>query len=263
MIHLRANLLLLALTLLICGVGYPLAIWGLGQGLFPTTANGSLKGRGDGTERSLGSDLIAQPFTAPGYFWPRPSAAGYNAAAAGGSNWGANNPKLRERVAQQLGAMIRYKKGSVSAGPDPAAPRTPQQDIEIWFAARPNRDAEHRPVDAEPTIATNFFDSWLQDESNRAKVADLESVPADMVTASGSGLDPHITLRNALGVYQLDRVAAARAGTTTDFISMRERIEDLVRRHTFTPLSQLVGEPIVNVLPLNADLDANFPLPAR
>lgn len=140
--HLRANFLLLVLTLGICCVLYPLVLYGIGRGLFPMATSGSLldqKGN-DATEGARGSRLIAQPFTADEYFWLRPSAASYNATASGGSNLGANNPKLRDRVAQQLGPMVMYKPGSRSAG-DETAPRTPQQDIEAWFAAVPDRAA--------------------------------------------------------------------------------------------------------------------------
>src|SRR5690348_13145214 len=106
MSHLRANLWLVALTLLLCSVLYPLALLGVGQALFPTQANGSLIAGRDG--QPIGSRLIAQNFTGDQYFQPRPSAANYNAAASGASNWGANNPKLRFRVAWQLGPIVRY-----------------------------------------------------------------------------------------------------------------------------------------------------------
>ena len=76
-----------------------------------------------------------------------------------------------------------------------------------------------------------------------------------MVTASGSGLDPHVTLRNALSVYQLDRVAAKRSAAPA-------AVAELVRSKSFTPLAGLVGEPLVNVLELNVELDQRFPLPA-
>jgi potassium-transporting ATPase KdpC subunit len=358
--HLRANFLLLGLTLLICCFAYPLLLWMVGR-VFATQADGNLlivKDK-DGKERVVGSSLIAQPFTNDEYFWPRPSAASYNAAAAGGSNWAANSPKLRDRVAQQLGTMIQYKKGSVSAGTG-SEPRTPQQDIEAWFAGKRDRAAdwageysvaatnwaktdfakdkyglqgdfiqawakahpdvkaawkkgspttsddpkpeelvafffasyakahpgkwpgvveveqadktkikEIRPVSSDsdivagtPAICANFFDMWLQDPANRSKVADLEPVPADMVTASGGGLDPHITLRNALSVYQLDRVAAKRTPHGGDATMIRKDIEQLVRKHSFPPLAGLVGEPLVNVLELNLELDSLFPLPA-
>src|SRR5438270_7317489 len=101
--HLRANLCLVGLTLLLCSVLYPLALLGVGQVLFPSQANGSLI---EVNGRAVGSRLIAQNFTADHYFWPRPSAAGYNAAASGASNWGANNPKLRFRVARLLGPIV-------------------------------------------------------------------------------------------------------------------------------------------------------------
>jgi K+-transporting ATPase ATPase C chain len=353
MTHIRTNLLLLGLSLAVCCVAYPLALWAFGQGVFPDRANGSLltaKGP-DGTERVIGSRQIAQAFTGDEYFWPRPSAASYNAAAASGSNWGANNPRLRDRVAQQLGPIIQYKKGSASAG-NGVESRTPQQDIEDWFRkedrvtgwaaeysvaatswaktdlvndayglqgeyilawakehpgviedwkkANPTKTYDPKPEDLvtlffasfakahpakwpavveskqpdgampkriEPSapdasVHTLFFDMWLQDPANRLKVADLEPVPADMVTASGAGLDPHITLRNALSVYQLDRVAAKRTPPSGDVAKLRDDIAALVRGRSFTPLLGLVGEPLVNVLELNIELDRHFPVPS-
>jgi K+-transporting ATPase ATPase C chain len=360
--HVRANLLLVGLSIVICCVAYPLVLWVFAQVVFPTKANGGLvtAKNPDGSERVIGSTQIAQKFTNDEYFWPRPSAADYNAAAAGGSNWGANNPKLRDRVAQQLGSMIQYKKGAASVGADPKKPRTPQQDIEAWYAAKPDRGAdwageysvgatnwaktdfakdkygmqgefilawakdhpdvmdewkkanptktdepkpedlvaqffasyakvhpgkwpgvveveqpdkskvkEIRPVSSDsdiasgtPALCANVFDAWLQDPDNRVKVGDLEPVPADMVTASGAGLDPHITLRNALSVYQLDRVAAKRTPAGGDGDKIRVQIEALAREQSFTALSGLVGEPLVNVLELNIALDEKFPVPA-
>ncbi|HEX4609747.1 MAG TPA: potassium-transporting ATPase subunit C [Urbifossiella sp.] len=353
MSHLRGNLLLLAFTVVLCCGLYPAVMYAVGRGLFPTATSGSLvneKGA-DATDGARGSRLIAQPFTNDEYFWPRPSAASYNATASGGSNWGANNPKLRDRVCQQLGPMIVYKKGSRSAGTG-AEPRTPQQDIEAWFAAVPDRAAswaadssvapanwaktdlsgdkyglpgeyvlawakDHpevtaewkqanpdktddpkpedlvgpffasfarahpgkwpgvvevklpdgktekriEPVSSDAAIHANFFDLWLSDPATAAKAADLEPVPVDMVTASGSGLDPHITLRNAQTVYQLDRVAAKRTPPGGDGEKTRQGIAELVRSKSFTPLSGLVGEPLVNVLELNIELDIKFPVP--
>jgi K+-transporting ATPase c subunit len=256
--HIRTNLLLLGLSLAVCCVAYPLVLWVFAQVVFPDKANGSLMTAKapNGTERVVGSSQIAQQFTGDEYFWPRPSAVGYNAAAAGGSNWGANNPKLRDRVARQLGPIIRYKSGSASAGTG-ADPRTPQADIRTWYATWADRPAAP-PGDAP--IEAAFFDAWLQDPANRAKVADLEPVPADMVTASGAGLDPHITLRSALSVYQLDRVAAKRTPPGADGTKTLKDIEQLVQGKSFTPLSGLVGEPLVNVLELNIELDERFPV---
>ena len=117
------------------------------------------------------------------------------------------------------------------------------------------------PVSSDAGIHANFFDLWLSDPANAAKVADLEPVVADMVTASGSGLDPHITARNALSVYQLDRVARKRAASPADFEKVKRGIADSVRSKSFTPLSGLIGEPLVNVLELNIEMDRQFPLP--
>ena len=105
------------------------------------------------------------------------------------------------------------------------------------------------------------FDLWLSDPANAAKVADLEPVVADMVTTSGSGLDPHITARNALSVCQLDRIARKRAASPADFETVKAGIADSVRAESFTPLSGLIGEPLVNVLELNIEIDKRFPLP--
>ena len=140
---LRSNLLLFALSIALCCVAYPLVLLAVGWSLFPSNAEGSLirVKNPDGTERVVGSRLIAQPFTGNEYFWPRPSAASYNGAAAGASNWGASQPKLRDRVAQQLGGMVVYKAGSPSVGPDKTKPRTPQDDIAGWVAAKPDRVA--------------------------------------------------------------------------------------------------------------------------
>jgi K+-transporting ATPase ATPase C chain len=82
-------------TMLFCVAGYTLVIWAVGQGLTPATANGSLISAPDGTV--IGSRLIAQKFTAPRYFWPRPSAVDYNGAGAGGSNKSPTNPDLTKR----------------------------------------------------------------------------------------------------------------------------------------------------------------------
>ena len=98
--HLRANLILLGLTALLCSVFYPLAVLAVGRAVFPAQSAGSLVVGPDGSP--VGSRLIAQEFKGEEWFHPRPSAVGYNAAASGGSNWGANNPKLRERVEARL-----------------------------------------------------------------------------------------------------------------------------------------------------------------
>ena len=181
--HLRANALLLLSTVAIGSVAYPAVLLGVAQ-LVPTTASGSLVLGPDG--QPVGSRLIAQEFKGDEWFHPRPSAVGYNAGGSGGSNLGANNPKLLERVVEDLKAY-----------PDTAA------------------------------------------------------VPADSVTASGSGLDPHLTLRSAQ--VQLDRVAAAVAAKSGgEVAATRAALDGLLRANAFTPMAGLVGgEPLVNVLEMN------------
>ena len=82
MSSLIASLRLVVATLLVCVGGYTAVVLGLAQLVTPDTAQGSLVARADGTV--AGSRLIAQEFEEPKYFWPRPSAAGYNASAAAG-----------------------------------------------------------------------------------------------------------------------------------------------------------------------------------
>jgi potassium-transporting ATPase KdpC subunit len=335
--HLRANLWLLVLTVLLCSVLYPLVLWGIGQVAFHDQAQGSLLTDAGG--QVIGSRLIAQPFTADEYFQPRPSAASYNGAASGASNWGANNYLLRDRVARQLGPIVKYRSGAKQGQPV-------GRDIEAWFqqdqfegqpgivaqwAAKHGTVAQNwvkadklnaayvttwqqthpaemaewlrtHPDNLEPKpedlavpfftsfahdhpgafpsavehpapdgrtekaiepvkqgvdIQAGFFDMWLQAHPD----VDLESVPADMVMASGSGLDPHITLSNAL--WQLERVAAAwarKSGGEED--TLRREIEHLLRAQSRAPLGGLVGVPQVNVLEMNLALQNRYQEPA-
>lgn len=174
-----------ALTVL-TGAAYPLVVTGAAQALFAERANGSLVVR-DG--KPVGSDLIGQSFTQPGYFWGRPSATAptpYNASASGGANLGPLNPALQDAVTARVAALR-------AADPGNTAP-----------------------------------------------------VPVDLVTASASGLDPHISL--AAARYQAGRVARARGLPP-------ERVGALVEQHVEAPWLPLVGEASVNVLRLNLALD--------
>ncbi len=176
--------LFIALTA-ITGIAYPLLITGLGQTVFPHSANGSLIVENG---KITGSELIGQSFTQPGYFWSRPSAtatAPYNGMASGGSNQSNANPALLEAVQARITELKKYP--------------VPQG-----------------------------------------------AVPVDLVTASGSGLDPHISPAAAL--YQLPRIAAARGISTAD-------LGRLVAAHSEIPVPRFTGEPRVNVLALNRALD--------
>jgi len=180
------SLRMLVVLTVLTGVAYPLVITGVAQVAFPHAANGSLIVV-DG--KTLGSELIGQPFDDPKYFWSRPSATSpqpYNGASSGASNQGARNPALADAVKDRIKAL---------------------------------RDA---------------------DPDNKAPV------PVDLVTASGSGLDPHVSV--AAAEYQVARVAKARG------IEVR-RVRDLVAGATQGRTLGILGEPRVNVLALNLALD--------
>jgi K+-transporting ATPase ATPase C chain len=102
-------------------------------------------------------------------------------------------------------------------------------------------------------VQSNFFDMWLTEHPT----AEFQNVPGDLVTASGSGLDPHISLDNAL--FQLDRVADAwnkKTGISKD--ALHKEIEQLLRDNSVAPLGGLAGEPLVNVLEMNLALQARY-----
>lgn len=194
--HIRPALVLLAVMTVLTGLAYPLALTGLSQLIFPSQANGSLvllRGK------PIGSELIGQNFTGPGWFHGRPSAtttadpadatktvpAPYNAMASGGSNLGPTSKALAERVAADA-AVLRAE--------NPGVP-----------------------------------------------------IPADLLSTSASGLDPHISPAAAL--FQVPRVARTRGLDPA-------KLRALVEARTETPLVGLLGEPRVNVLALNLALEA-------
>jgi K+-transporting ATPase ATPase C chain len=114
-----------------------------------------------------------------------------------------------------------------------------------------------QPVGDGSDIQTTFFDMWRQDHPDVA----LQDVPGDMVTASGSGLDPHITLDNAR--YQLDRVSGKwAADLRRDPVEVQKEIERILADHTSAPFGGLFGEKIVNVLEVNLELQKHFGAPA-
>jgi len=177
-------------TTLLLGLAYPLLVTGLAQVIFPDRANGQLIRNADGAV--IGSRLIGQPFSSPGYFRSRPSAAGangYDASASSGSNLGPTNQKLIDRV---------------------------KADVEKLQAENPGKP-----------------------------------VPVDLVTTSGSGLDPHIS--PAAAEFQVPRVARER-GLNED------ELRRIVAAHAEARQFGFLGEPRVNVLELNIDLNNRKPL---
>lgn len=184
-----ALLVFLALTV-ITGVVYPGVVTGLGQLLFSSAANGSIVERNG---QAVGSELLGQAFSSPGYFWGRPSATGpvpNNGAVSSGSNQGAMNPNLEAAVRDRIAALRAADPGN------------------------------------------------------------LKPVPIDLVTASGSGLDPQISPAGA--EYQVERVARSRGMDPA-------QVRALVAANTAGRTFGLLGEPRVNVLQLNLALDARGP----
>jgi K+-transporting ATPase ATPase C chain len=301
--HLRANLWLLVLTVLIASVIYPAVLLGIGQTVFREKAQGSLVTDGQGNV--IGSRLIAQPFGDAKYFRPRPSAASYNAAATSGSNLGPSNPALRKRVLRQLGTVLKYRNGQ-AVGPDVekwvrdnlaqdpkiltqwqtevpdlaagwvAADAANAEFVTQWGADHPDDVAKwsaSAPEGAAPTppdLAPLFFESYAQGATKswpttdgkdlqgaffevwwkHHEDAEFTPVPSDLVLASGSGIDPDITVEGAL--YQLDRVALAWAEEKNrDRGAVEKELRDLISKHAFAPFNGLAGQPLVNVLELN------------
>ena len=203
--QLRPALLSVFLLTFLTGVIFPMALFVLARPLFPRQADGSLIRRPDAI---IGSELIGQDFTGPGYFHPRPSAAGagYDATSSGGTNLGPANPKLKE-----------------GASDDPKT-----ADVDESFAGIRQLAEEYR--------------------KQNGVAADV-AVPIDAVTASGSGLDPHISMQNAL--LQADRVAKARGMS-------RELLHKTIESQTEGRDLGIFGEPGVNVLKLNLDLDGRM-----
>ena len=158
----------------------------------------------------------------------------------------------------------------VKDNPDTPAPAAADLAViffDDWSATAPGKFpslVEHTGADGKSTkaiepvaegsdIQSIFFDMWRQDHPDVA----LEDVPGDLVTTSGSGLDPHITLQNAR--FQLDRVADAWAkDTKRDPGQLHREIEQVLQQKAFAPLGGLVGEQVVNVLEVNLELRKRY-----
>ena len=111
-------------------------------------------------------------------------------------------------------------------------------------------------VDSGSDIQSTFFLMWREDHPD----ADLQDVPGDYVTASGSGLDPHISMDNAK--FQLDRVASKRAeDLKRDPSVIRKEIEQILEENASAPWGGLAGEKFVNVLEVNLELDKRYGAP--
>ena len=113
--EIKQGILFTIVTMVLLGGGYHVVLWGIGRRVFPAQAEGSLIRRADGT--IAGSRLIAQKFTRPEYFHPRPSAVDYNAASTGGSNYGPSNPDHLKAVQERLDAITKQEGVAASQVP--------------------------------------------------------------------------------------------------------------------------------------------------
>jgi potassium-transporting ATPase KdpC subunit len=250
--HLIASIVMMVVVTVAFGFGYPLIVTGVSQIFFRNQADGSLIHH-DG--KLVGSALLGQEFTnskgnpLPQYFQPRPSDAGtgYQGNDSGASNLGPSNPLLIGFVAgvNTLGLngqpsatnpfATKADPTCVPVSPQgtPVVSPSPGQKYEKTASGQYVCDANTIP---ERAIAYRQFNG----------MAPGASVPVDAVTASGSGLDPDISVQNALD--QAPRVARARHLPAGQVIA-------LVHRHTQGSDWGFLGEPTVNVLELNLALD--------
>jgi len=154
-----------------------------------------------------------------------------------------DNPDHQDPAPADLAVVFFETFSKENSGKFPSAVTKTGADGKSTTTIEPTKDGTD--------IQSIFFDMWVSDHPD----AQLQQVPADMVMASGSGLDPQITLDNAL--YQLDRVAAARATKTKqDRSQVRQQIEKLLQEKAEAPLNGLVGVKLVNVLEVNLALDS-------
>jgi K+-transporting ATPase ATPase C chain len=164
------------------------------------------------------------------------------------SNWVKANPATPQPKAPDLAVVFFENFSKDNPGRFPSAVTKTKDGKSV---------TEIEPVKEGSDIQSNFFDMWRQEHAD----ADLQDVPGDMVTTSGSGLDPHITLQNA--EYQLDRVASKWAqDTKQDPAKVRSQIEELLQDNASAPFGGLAGEKMINVLEINLELRKHFGAPA-
>jgi K+-transporting ATPase ATPase C chain len=241
--ELKPALLMMLVMTVLTGLLYPAVVTGIAQVAFRDQANGSLI---TVNGQAIGSRLIGQSFTKDEYFHPRPSSAGsgYDPTATAGSNLGPTSAKLLN-------------------GTTKMDDKTKQEVVD--FDGIKDR-VVHYCVDNDLAYESSIpLDKFKDDKGNLDDVQLIKAfgdgkrplvfaskvpIPADAVTASASGIDPHISPANAL--IQAARVAKARGVTV-------EQVQTLVDEHTEGRAWGILGEPTVNVLEVNLALDSRFP----
>jgi K+-transporting ATPase ATPase C chain len=215
----------------LCGVLFPLLVYAIGQAAFPAQANGSLVTNAHG--QVIGSSLIGQQFAQPTYFHGRPSAVDYNGAGSGSSAIGPTNPQLISGNGTDV---------TVAPGATPPPGSTPV----------PGKPHTYRTPGSYPGIAS-YADQFRKENGLDPNMP----VPPDIVTASGSGLDPDISVQAAY--LQVNRVVAARKALGGKNATITAtRLMSLIDQHTAGRDLGFMGEPRVNVLDLNLALNALY-----
>ncbi|MDQ0418160.1 K+-transporting ATPase ATPase C chain [Croceifilum oryzae] len=175
---------LAVVMIVVLGLGYPLAMTGISQLIFPHQANGSMVYNDQ--KQAIGSELIGQSFEGPQYFHGRISSIKYDGAASGTPNYAPSNEEMIKRT---------------------------KEEADKWLAQNPGKS--------------------------------VGDVPLDLITNSGSGLDPHISPEAAR--FQIPAVAKATGLSN-------QQLEDLLKKHVEGRALGVFGEPRVNVFKLNLDL---------
>ena len=241
--ELGPGLRLTILFTILTGLLYPAVMTGLSEAIFPRQSKGSLV---TVNGKVVGSSLIGQPFAKPEYFHPRPSAAGngYDATHSGASNLGPTSAKLLHGTTK-----MDDKKNEVvdfDGIDDRIVHYCVDNDIPYESSVPLDQFKDPRG-DLDDVKLIKAFN----DDKAPLVFTPKSPIPQDAVTASASGLDPHISPANA--ETQAARVAKAR-GVSTD------QVKQLVPQFTERADWGFLGEPRVNVLLLNVALDQRFPV---
>jgi len=236
--ELKPGFMMMVVMTVLTGLVYPAVVTGIAQAVFRDRANGSLI---VSNGQVVGSRLIGQNFAKPEYFHPRPSSAGngYDPTASAGSNLGPTSAKLLNGTTK-----IDDKKVEV-VDFDGIKDRIVHYclDNDIAFDSSVPLDAfkdAHGDIDDVKLIKA------FNDDKAPLVFMPRTPIPADAVTASASGLDPHVSPGNAQ--MQAARVAKARGVPV-------EQVQALIATHTDGRSLGFLGEPGVNVLELNLALD--------